>query len=519
MPINLQRVYRNIHKVQQDFPVNELRLGGADMWPLLRDVFVKPFVTCRSETYRKILKAPSHTDPLSLENAGARGLRLLENPCLSQTDLGTVSLLESSESIDSRVTPSDVRILHFGIFRDNNEVVDQRIFNRVGDALIALHEHPESILKLMPLTTDAPFFQYHFRSMFYQDTHSWEVQPRVPDEGSFLSKLEELFRFCSERGIEFYNSSGSILLKCYQLLRTADTVGRLIDYFEPESVYFSSYFNADRFGVVLAARRRGLPCVDVEHGYMGPYSPYGDLKFVPAEGSMLLPTHFWTWGPDSTRFLEDSLPADQSVHRPVCGGSTWHHFLQRNPDAQCFDAEAEYRERCEAFERNVLVALQPDMASHEGKPLLLPEHLLTVMQEFSADVLWSIRLHPRSRHLFGRYHDLFASAGIGNYDLETASLAPLHRLLELSDRLLTSFSTVAFEANDLGMPVGILDTFGCEMTAPYREQGAFQAVSDLHSLREFMRTASAPAKIIDYFTKEFASPQKAFASIRGVCSN
>jgi CDP-glycerol glycerophosphotransferase (TagB/SpsB family) len=204
----------------------------------------------------------------------------------------------------------------------------------------------------------------------------------------------------------------------------------------------------------------------------------------------------------------------------VVGGSTWH-FARRKLIADRHLAEdallglpADLARRIEAARRTILFCWQPDMLVHEDRPHLLPPAFLQAAARCPADCLFAVRLHPRSHHLIPAFARQLEEAGLANWEIETTTRAPLPELLPEADLLLTSYSTVAFEANALGIPVALVDRFGCAMMHHYVTAGIFHDGTDPEQLAGLCRTApDQPVQKVDYLDTRPDTARAAFETI------
>ncbi|MGJ3241975.1 MAG: hypothetical protein ACFE0O_03310 [Opitutales bacterium] len=520
--MNLRDVYEHIARVEAAFPVNELVLDGENVWLPVRDLLIRPFFEHRLRTYRSVLREGSHSDPMSWELQNRSILDLRNPPRFRHHAIDDAVLFNRhGQPYPEKTYGQPVDILIFHSFTDYGEYVERRIFNRVSDGIREIYPAGDRVVKLLRSNASAPLLPYFHPTHFYYERNGAGVLPEpVEGEAPLLDRLRRIVAWCGDHGIPTIYLETSFLNRLRTLFRRARRFQAFLDYFQPRAVFLSSYSNIERTAMTLAGWRSGIPVVDVEHGYMGPYSPYGALGIVPPEGYRLLPRWFWVWGRENLDFFKRSLPAGCTAHRPVIGGSTWHFARQKliaenhlTTDVLLGLPEA-LKARLSAARRTVLFCWQPDMLVHETEPHLLPPAFLQGAARCPEDILFAVRLHPRSHHLIPAFERLLKEAGLANWEIEETTRVPLPELLPRTDLLLTSYSTVAFEANALKIPVALVDAFGCRMMAHYLASGIFHDGTDPEHLARLCRDGpDAPVQPVDYLDTRPETARAAFQTI------
>lgn len=520
--MNLAAVYAHIAAAEQRFDVADLRLADTNVWLPARDLFVRPFFEYRLRTYKAVLRATSHTDPLSWELLRDRDLAFSPDVDYRHRDLGDLVLFNKHGAAYGERHDRPVDVLVYHAFTDYGEEVAGRAFNRVNDGVVELAPDRDRVVKLMRAGATAPLLPYHNPTHFYVELdRRWRDPAPVAgsDEETLMARVAEMVAWARDEGIPHVFEPRGFLERLRTLLWRAGCFQEVLRYFAPRSVFLSSYSNIERMAMIVACWREGVPAVDVEHGFMGPYSPYGRLGFVPPEGVRVLPRWFWCWGEENRAFVERSL-GPGTPHGAVVGGSTWHRARQRLVTGGVLEEErpallpAGYVQRLRAARRVVYFCWQPDMLVHDDPPSLLPPHFLDAAAASGDDVLFCIRLHPRSHHLIARFAALLARHGVRNWEIECSTRYPLLDILPLTDVLLTSYSTVAFEANELGIPVVLVDAFGADMMRDYVRRGVFHTATDAEALRSLCDGLDrAGVTRVGYASDDPGAHERAFAAI------
>jgi hypothetical protein len=195
------------------------------------------------------------------------------------------------------------------------------------------------------------------------------------------------------------------------------------------------YYEESGYALTLACARHGIPSIDIQHGVQGQYhfayAPYGK---IPAQGYNLIPDFFWLWD----KYSYDNIANWSSeFHQPFLGGNVWlKHWMK---SASVVDQRDDERP-------GILFSLQP-----VSNPL--PDFILEAIRDSADKYRWQLRLHPRQtlqREEINRSLDRYNIRS--KVDIDRATQQPLPAVLKSSAVHLTLFSSVVFEALDLGIP-------------------------------------------------------------------
>ncbi|MEB2777501.1 hypothetical protein SYJ56_19455 [Algoriphagus sp. D3-2-R+10] len=212
----------------------------------------------------------------------------------------------------------------------------------------------------------------------------------------------------------------------------------ILDQTKPQKIFLLSYYNFPCFGLLIAARRRGIACVDIQHGPQGVlHVAYSGFK----EDYAILPTSFWLWDSKSEEQLKDNL--NFSTFQTTVGGNPWHYFLMNKSN--------ELNQK----KPSILFTLQP------VNPII-DEYVIDTILRTKDEYAWLIRLHPRiDTTSKGGLIEKLKILGIfdkGLWDL--ANETPLPLLLKEVDLHISKFSGCISEAADIGTFSIILEHVG-----------------------------------------------------------
>lgn len=221
--------------------------------------------------------------------------------------------------------------------------------------------------------------------------------------------------------------------RVHQLLRLSDFFTDLFEVLRPRLVIIVCYFEALGWSMLLAARRLGIPTVDLQHGVTSGHPMYARWTRHPAGGYALLPDTFWAW----TRTDADRITSWGG--RAVIGGHPWMaYFRGRSPET------LPPRGR-----RTVLVSLNWSSG--------FDERIRAAIAASPADWIWWVRLHPKMDAERASIRSWADANGAGRAHVDAPTDLPLPALLAAADVHLTLSSTVTQEAARFGLPTVTLD--------------------------------------------------------------
>lgn len=212
------------------------------------------------------------------------------------------------------------------------------------------------------------------------------------------------------------------------------------------SCFIVCYYGAERMAMCLAARRLGIPSVDIQHGAAGEsrFWAYSAFEKMPRDGYALVPEYFWCWSPGDASEIERW---GGLRHKAIVAGnqllSTWR-------DDKLQLAATSDREVSEERSRNlgrshVLVTLN----GYES------EERLGAMLRFAIrnqDLQFWFRAHPSRLAQIETLKRLQHELSAANVEIEKPTNWPLYSLLRNVDFHATEVSSTTFEAEAFGVP-------------------------------------------------------------------
>lgn len=239
-------------------------------------------------------------------------------------------------------------------------------------------------------------------------------------------------------------SRGYFRQKIHQQLRIADWFERKLRRMHPKVVVAVCYFGTVGWSLLLAARRLGIPTVDLQHGVTSGHPMYERFTRQPRGGFELLPDVFWAWSDDDADRIRDW------GGRTVTGGHPWVAYCtDRDPPSELPRGR-----------RTVLITL--NWASG------FDERFRALIEAAPADWHWWVRLHPKMLDLTDEIRSWCETHARGRTTVDAATSLPLPVVLAAADVHVTMSSTVTQEAARIGIASVTLDPrteliYGAEM--------------------------------------------------------
>lgn len=230
------------------------------------------------------------------------------------------------------------------------------------------------------------------------------------------------------------------------------------------------WYNVLFLSASLAARRLGIPVIDVQHGLQGEgHFAYSHWKKRPKVDSIdLMPDRFWVWGRRDEKDLVSFNPGVITESRVFIGGNLWLEVWRRPGEYEFSGISKEVEEArslTRGFEKTILVTLQ--------KNLDFSHPLYPAIEKSPENQLWLIRLHRHTVDRFEEYEKQYQAVHHPHINLADATFRPLYALFQVADVHITGYSTCAMEALAFGLPTILLLETGKKVYQSFIDKGAF----------------------------------------------
>lgn len=454
-------VLNQVIGLEARFPVDQWKVDGLHVWPLLR---------------QRLYIALAHQFlGTGLRGAGQRtnGERVLD-AARSVGRLVRARLRDGREAASAGDAQQAV-LLSDGV---SFARIGEQWFDTIMDPVVAaLAAEGRQSLLLTPMTR-APAPRY-FPSMLVQahlDATKARAtailklrRPAVTEVEGLENMLAELRQ--DNPGAELPHS-GWLFGQVGRVLAMAQYFERLIRRTSSRIALVNTYYSAEGMAFVLAARRAGCVAIDVQHGSQLVHPAYGRWTRIPPAGFELLPHRFWCWSDQEIAIINRG-PGATSAHRALNVGNLWAAFLanRENETVRDLAAQLNAAKARAGVADHLLLTLSWGLADSEMEKLISAVRL-------GAGVHWWLRLHPTQVARREEFRARFADLGIANVEIDLATDLPLPLLLAEMDVNVTPDSSTVLNAIAAGIPSVITTANGALVFAEQIARGQARFADD-----------------------------------------
>jgi hypothetical protein len=427
------RRYLNlVAQIEQRFPVASWKGGDVEIWPLARmDLYLDMF-------WAAVGGSPPKQRALPLRYAAriAAPLRYLWK---SRHDL---------PHWVARPKPADAIFLGDGVSLDR---IEQGTTDRFGEPIIAALERRGLSTFLMQNSdlSRLPWFRPTYAANIIGSRGV--LAPFAALSPAAMPAYEEVMQYLERDQIVAPS------LTWMKLARRAEAVSAIATAFErvlrvvkPRLAFVVTYYSGLGPAFLVACRRQGILSVDIQHcPQAGAHKAYGWLA-LPSDGYATLPAVFWNWTEKDAAYIQRwAATLAAPWHRGLHGGHTQlASFLDdRNSDTAAWDETFKAIGDGAAFEREILVALQP-----VGGFRVEWDALAAQIETSPSTWRWWIRRHPASAPYQDAEYRRLVSLRRTNVMVEESLCLPLPALLRHMSVVVSRYSGSSAEAAAFGVP-------------------------------------------------------------------
>ncbi|MEZ2718664.1 tetratricopeptide repeat protein [Niallia circulans] len=450
-----------LNKIERDYPVSQWRMNNVDVWPLLR---------IQLGFNIKVNETPISNNVIIEDNSIGK-LPLLTDILNKEEDVDVFVLFDSL----SRIKLGD--IWYHRLSGPFNEEV-----RKMGLNVVNLE------------------FSHHNIERFpvFDESYSITNQLRYMDEYNCLNpqyKLEKYNKVKKEFFLEFGENLKFPTI--YSINKLTFNIQKLSYIFEvlflkkkTKVVFVVNYYQYISHAIILAARRIGIPSVDIQHGNQLNLFYHKWLN-VPKEGYNILPDYFWCWEKKNT-FAINEWADDTIIHKAINGGNPWIELWQNNNHPFVKEHEKLMTKFIDENKVNILITLQPLYGLIDWKKNI-PDWVIKAIDKSPDNWKWYIRYHPQ---MLGKYLNekkeceevLSVFIDNGKVETEQSTELPLMALLRAMTVHITAFSTCVIEAKYLQVPSITLHPHAEEYFDNEYTTGWANKATDTEDLLEKIRT-------------------------------
>lgn len=478
-------VLETITKLEKEFPVSDWRIGGVEVWPVVRVSLAI-----------RMLHRDRHE---GAEGSGRRSSSALDQVRQGIRRLRRLAAASSAALADwSHNQRLDREYKAVVLMASSNRRVRMKSgwYAIYSDPFVDLYRS----IGVEPLVLERGVNGYRIPRY----SPSFFVSPRPPWQG--MRSLSGRYRL-SGRGHDNLDRYSELrgLLTCEhgvspptlarlermirQIRRNATVYRTIFERVRPRVGFTVCYYNGDGFAFNLACQEFGIPSVDIQHGVQGAiHFAYGQWTNVHTDGYGLLPTYFWCWTEAEAAAIRE-WSGGLTRHQPVVGGNLWGNVWREHERDLGLPMGAEVERIRQRGDVHVLYTC-------DRNPML-PQGLVEAMRLSCDSWIWWVRLHPGMdesdrRQVEAQLQDIDAH----RVEVHIATRAPLFQLLGAVDVHATRYSTVVLEAEAAGVGSIVMDRIGEEYYARQIASGtawaAYRGEEVIAAAEHLLRSGNTP---------------------------
>lgn len=262
----------------------------------------------------------------------------------------------------------------------------------------------------------------------------------VYDKNVYLPDYEVVSKLCLKRGINLESFDYVYLVQL--LLATRDYYINILKKGNPKLVIITNWRNMKEMALTMAAKKLGIPCIEVAHGYYGQESfTHFGWKIQPKNGYELRPDFYWCWTNKSAEYMNKELIKGKAIAGYPPHIHAWFNGIKNN----YLDEEKILKKILPQNKKIILVTLNHVISREK-----YPSWLLDVVHDTKNEFFWLFRKHDNIKR---SGQDILCDeiGNLSNVEWEKSSLFPLMLLLENSDIHITYDSSSVIEAAFMGL--------------------------------------------------------------------
>lgn len=429
-----------ILEIEQKFPVNDWKINGVHLWPILRirlyfyllnQVESKPAIKVESKPTIKVSNQINNYKIILYK-------RLITYPKIR---MKKILLIWNYLKWFKLLPPKKYLFLGYDSHRVNYK---GKRFNRYFDVFIDEYKLQS---KAMYFECDVLFFdQQYNKELIYKFN-----EPYI----GFLNyqKLigkQQLIHFKS-KGYDFFldfltqnqitknfpidYSKMNIEKWFVSFFSRVEFFKKVLHKIKPKKILILCYYSEDSiFALTVAANQMGIKTIEMQHGPQTEiHLAYGSWSNIPKEGYDILPREYWCWDNYSQSII-GKWAKNNPLYQVNVVGNPWIDYWAKNKSI------------CK-YSDYILYSLQPSPLTIEK---LFPQVIIDFIK--NKPYKWFLRLHPRQLPEMNTIKEYLKEKGIlelVNIDDATNDALPL--LLANAKIHLTHFSGSAIEADCLNV--------------------------------------------------------------------
>jgi len=482
----LQGLWAQLYKFMSDvpdrYPVEQWQYGDLDIWPILKGIILLRAARIFHNRQFDLLFIK---EAQSEENSFKKHCSILHEKKSFLAKLGGVSAhkqkrnnvnkkavleLEARSRLVNEMPVDHADILFFG--------VDVSCF-KYGKYLIQNHLDP---IRICSGEMNLSSFCYILDHEEDQDfDHPFVVEGVAGFKNTF-SKIQSVLapKHILDTSLlpgfeDFWNAASKIIPLDFLITdkliqnvysRTYSTKRALYQFFkyrQTKAVVMNAYYGIFGWAASSAARKLGIPLIDMQHGVAGPPHESYEFEHMPAKGYNTIPTHFFCWSNWETDALNSNAQGNYKAYNIGQSWALTNVIMSSEEGFKILPASRIESARIGLLDiRQSLLLSEQYIASSESER---PVYSILIALQDEKDMVWLkdlfaepnnwqfyLRLHPATVRNEAAFNAALKKYENENANIRLASTAPLDFLLPHMDVVVTHYSSTVLDGNAFGVP-------------------------------------------------------------------
>lgn len=435
-----QRAKQTILQLEDNFPVDQWRINGIDVWPYIR---IKLYYALLNPNTPQ---APTHHNTKVSESKNSK-LRRLIALCLSVIKLNLFFLRLKSK-----------KILFFGahFHRVNLDGVN---FNRFYDSMVKHHGLEDDVYMVEYLKVNKNTFNKSAVIELSKLLGYYKLVRKLNLRKKRTVKvaLKDYQLFCEHLKKESLNeiqlgvSENQLVTWVRKIEMITPFFKKLLEKVKPSKVCFLGYYGYDNlYAALYSANLLKITTIDFQHGpQTNVHMAFSNWSKVPKGGFNLMPKVFWNWDKASKKNIDLWAKRINGVSAKVAG----QPYVTFN--------ELNYPSDNLSNSKNTI------LYSMQTSPLeLFTPGLINLIK--STELNWVLRLHPRNDESLEKINEFLKKHNIDKKCIvQNAFDSSLTQALKNARVHITNYSGCTLEAIMLSVPTVLVHDVGKEMFENY----------------------------------------------------
>lgn len=437
--LNYSSVLDFLNQIEKEFPVTEWKLLGFHIWPIIRislglKLSLKSYIKEKNQ------------------------LTSSQSSLISDSLKSIYSSLYNSvkDSSNNQSLNKNYDVIFLNVSSTRYYKLGEKWFNPFSDSFINYLEKDNLNSLVLEYTDTTEPKTPRYRPSKYIGTGINMMNLNVLFEKRFdkinFSHLQDFDKF-----LLLVNLPSDFFLK--KILRVSNYsiyFEKILKKSNPSLVMVEGFYSYIAMGLLLAASRQKIKCIDVQHGVQSENDfLFSNWTNIPSNGYELLPESFWCWTGNEKENIDAWAKNANGNYSSFIGGNPVLELNENDAFINSYRSEIEKMKNSSINSVNVLYTHQ---AAFE-----ISELLFNVIKDSPDNWNWFMRFHPQYSQAEGEVLAKLAKYNFKNVITGNVTEYPLSLLLQNMNLHVTEFSSSVLEAEMLGIPSILLSRAGADL--------------------------------------------------------